>query len=91
MAYKPNPKYNGVLRPNLSNKGPYNNCPIEIPTKKEESESITLETDVFKFFAMLGKAGKYISMDKGPMEVRSPKISIKKNGDLSLDVFMLQR
>jgi hypothetical protein len=64
---------------------------MEMPTKKEESESITLETDVFKFFAMLGNAGKYISMDKGPMDVSSPKISIKKNGDLSLEVFIAQR
>lgn len=79
------------MRPNLSNKGPYNNCPIEMPTKKEESDSITLETDVFKFLAMLGKAGKYISMDNGPMDVSNPKISIKKNGDLSLDEIMVQR
>ncbi len=77
MAYKLNPKYKGVLRPNLSNNGPYNNCPMDIPTKKEESDNITLETDVFKFFAMLGKAGKYISIDNGPMDVSNPKISIK--------------
>jgi len=62
-----------------------------MPTKKEESESITLETDVFKFFAMLGNAGKYISMDKGPIELSNPSIRIKKKGDFRLVAFMQQR
>ena len=64
---------------------------MDMPTKNEERDSITLATDVFKFLAMLGKAGKYISMDNGPIEVSSPNINIKKNGDLSLDEFMEQR
>jgi len=34
---------------------------------------------------MLGKAGKYMSIDSGPIAVNSPKIRIKKNGDLNLD------
>ena len=77
IAYKPNPKYNGVFRPNLSNKGPYNNCPTEIPTKKEDKDNITLETLVCKPSAMFGNAGKYISIDKGPIAVKRPKIKIK--------------
>jgi hypothetical protein len=64
---------------------------MEIPTKKEDKDNITLETEVFKFLAMLGKAGKYISIDSGPIAVNSPKIRIKKNGDLNLDGFILQR
>ena len=91
MAYKPSPKYKGVLRPNLSNNGPYKSWPIDMPMKKEDKDNITLDTEVFKFLAMLGKAGKYISIDNGPIDVSSPNIRIKKNGDLSLDGFMLQR
>jgi hypothetical protein len=77
IAYIDNPRYKGVLRPYLSNKGPYNNCPKDIPIKKEDKESITEATVVFKPFAILGKAGKYMSIDKGPMADNKPKIRIK--------------
>ncbi len=52
-------------------------CPIEIPIKKEDKERVTVSIDVFKPFAIVGKAGKYISMDSGPMADIKPKISIK--------------
>ena len=77
IVYKPKPKYKGVLRPYFSNNGPYNNCPNEIPTKKEDKDSITTATVVCKLLAMLGNAGKYISIDNGPIEVSKPKIRIK--------------
>jgi hypothetical protein len=77
IEYNPKPKYKGVLRPYLSKSGPYNNWPTEIPTKKDDNDNITFETVVFKFLAILGKAGRYISMDNGPIDVSNPKIRIK--------------
>ena len=77
IAYNAKPKYKGVLRPYLSNNGPYNNCPTEIPIKKEDKDNITDATVVFKPFAILGNAGRYISIDNGPIEVSKPKIRIK--------------
>lgn len=77
IAYNAKPKYNGVLRPYLSNNGPYNNCPIEIPMKNEDKDNITEATVVFKPFAILGNAGRYISIDKGPIADKSPSIRIK--------------
>ncbi len=47
--------------------------------KKDDNESITEATFVFNPFAMLGKAGRYMSIDNGPMAARSPKISMRKN------------
>ena len=77
IAYKLNPKYKGIFRPNLSSNGPYNNCPIEIPTKNEDNESVTFATEVSRAFAMDGKAGKYISIDKGPIADINPNIKIR--------------
>jgi hypothetical protein len=77
IIYKPKPKYKGVLRPYLSNNGPYNNCPKEIPTKKEDKDNITFATVVCKLFAILGNAGRYMSIDNGPIEVSRTKIRIK--------------
>jgi hypothetical protein len=48
-----------------------------MPTKKEDKDNITFATVVCKLFAILGKAGKYMSIDKGPIEVSNPKIRIK--------------
>ena len=45
--------------------------------KKLDKESITFDTEVFRFLAIAGKAGKYMSMDKGPIAVNNPSISIK--------------
>ena len=77
IAYKLNPKYKGFFRPNRSNKGPYNNWPIEIPIKKEDNESVTVATEVFNPVAIEGNAGKYMSIDKGPMADINPKIKIR--------------
>jgi len=56
----------------------------EIPIKKEESDSITAATVVFKLLAMSGKAGKYMSMDNGPIAVRRP--SMRMTGNLFSDL-----
>ena len=49
-------------------------CPAEMPMKKLESEREIPDTFVFKSFAIAGKAGKYMSMEKGPIAAKSPKI-----------------
>jgi hypothetical protein len=77
IAYKLNPKYKGVFRPNLSSNGPYNNCPTEMPMKKDDNDNITLETVVCSPLAILGKAGRYMSIDKGPIAVKRPKIRMR--------------
>ena len=77
IAYKLKPKYKGILRPNLSNKGPYNNCPMDIPIKKEDKDNVTVATVVFNPVAIDGNAGKYISIDKGPIADIKPNINIK--------------
>ena len=46
--------------------------------KKLESESATFETVVSKSFAIAGKPGRYMSMEKGARAVRDPKIRIKR-------------
>jgi len=74
-----NPTYIGFFLPYLSSKGPYNNWPADIPIKKLESESITCDTDVCKVFAISGNAGRYISIEKGPMAVSRPRIRMRKN------------
>jgi hypothetical protein len=52
---------------------------MDIPIKKDDKESITEATVVLSPLAMLGKAGRYISIDKGPIAANSPKINIRKN------------
>ena len=47
-----------------------------MPIKNEERESITDETGVCRSFAIPGKAGKYISMERGPIALNNPKIRI---------------
>jgi hypothetical protein len=42
--------------------------------KKLESESTTFETDVFSPLAISGKAGRYMSMENGPIAVSRPSI-----------------
>ena len=48
-----------------------------MPIKKDDNDSITEETDVCKPLAIAGNAGKYISIDNGPIAVSNPKISIR--------------
>lgn len=62
-----------------------------MPIKKEDKESMTDATVVFNPFAILGNAGKYISIDKGPIADNSPNIKIKKNCGCFLVGFMWQR
>jgi hypothetical protein len=69
--------YKGFFLPNRSSNGPYNNCPAEIPIKKLDSDSVTRATVVCRFFAISGKAGKYISIEKGPMAVSIPRIRMR--------------
>ena len=66
--------YNGLLRPYLSSKGPYNNCPNEMPTKKLESERPILATVVCRSPAIAGKPGKYMSIEKGLIVESAPRI-----------------
>jgi hypothetical protein len=47
-----------------------------MPIKKLESDRATSETVLFRFFAMAGKAGRYISIDSGPIAVNRPMIRI---------------
>jgi hypothetical protein len=77
--YKPIPAYNGGLRPKRSSSGPYKNCPNEIPIKKLDNERATCGTVVFNAAAMAGKAGRYISIEKGPIAESNPNIRIVKN------------
>jgi hypothetical protein len=69
--------YKGFFLPKRSSNGPYNNCPTEIPIKKLDSESVTCATVVCRFFAISGNAGKYISMENGPIAVSIPSIRIR--------------
>ena len=48
-----------------------------MPIKNEERDSITEDTGVFRSFAMVGKAGKYISIESGPMELNNPRIRMR--------------
>ena len=73
------PKYKGFFLPNRSRSGPYTNCPTEIPIKKLDRESITWEMEVSRLFAISGNDGRYMSMEKGPMAVRSPRIRMSEN------------
>jgi len=82
--YIERPTYIGLFRPNLSSSGPYNNCPAEIPIKKLDRDNITFATLVCRLLAMSGKAGKYMSMEKGPMAVSKPNMRMRKNFLLGL-------
>ena len=78
IIYKTSPAYKGFLRPNLSSKGPYNNCPTDIPIKKLDKDNETCAVVVFNDFAIAGKPGKYISIEKGPNAVSAPNIKTVK-------------
>lgn len=45
--------------------------------KKLDNESMTLATVVFSPDAMAGKAGRYMSIEKGPIAVSKPRIKIR--------------
>ena len=78
MMYTAKPAYKGGLRPKRSNNGPYNSCPPANPIKKLESESATFAVVVFNDRAMLGKPGKYMSIENGDNAVKAPNISTVK-------------
>jgi hypothetical protein len=48
-----------------------------MPIKKLDSDSITCATVVFRPLAMAGNAGKYISIEKGPMAVSRPSMRMR--------------
>src|SRR6478609_10319453 len=68
--------YNGCFLPKRSRRGPYKNWPTEMPMKKLERESDTWATVVLRCAAMAGKPGRYISIEKGPMADKTPRIRI---------------
>ena len=70
--------YNGFLRPYLSSKGPYSNCPAASPTKKLDSDSETCAVVVWNDLAIAGKPGRYISIENGPRAVSAPNINTVK-------------
>lgn len=80
------PKNKGFFLPNLSNNGPYNSCPAEIPIKKLANDNDTLDTSVFKSLAIALKPGKYISIEKGDNAASEPKINISKK-DFDFAIF----
>jgi hypothetical protein len=59
-----------------------------MPIKKEERDNITDATVVFKLLAMSGKAGKYMSIDNGPIAVRKPNMRMRCNLFSDLLVFI---
>jgi hypothetical protein len=59
-----------------------------MPIKKEESDNITDATVVFKLLAISGNAGRYMSMDKGPIAVRKPSMRMRCNLFSDLAVFI---
>jgi hypothetical protein len=78
IIYKTKPAYKGFLRPNLSNSGPYNNCPADIPIKKLDNDNETCAVVVFNDFAIAGNPGKYMSIENGPNAVSEPNIKTVK-------------
>jgi hypothetical protein len=50
---------------------------MEIPIKKEDKDKVTLSIELFNPAAIDGKAGKYMSIDSGPMADINPNIKIK--------------
>lgn len=66
----------GFLLPYLSEIGPQNNCPIANPPRKVDRDICTLFISVFKSFAILGNAGKYMSIARGPSAVRLTSVKI---------------
>ena len=51
--------------------------PADMPMKNEESDSITCATVVWRLLAISGNAGRYISIDSGPIAVSSLKIRMR--------------
>ena len=71
------PVYKGFFLPKRSSNGPYNNCPKEIPIKKLDNESVTCATVVCRPLAMSGNAGRYISIENGPIAVSKPNMRMR--------------
>lgn len=66
----------GFLRPEASEIGPANKLPNAKPTIKSEIVNCAFDAVVSKSFLILGKPGKNISIDKGPIAVSAPKMTI---------------
>src|SRR5690349_12846793 len=49
-----------------------------MPIKKLDKDSVTFATVVCRSFAMSGKPGRYMSMEKGPMAESTPRMRIIK-------------
>ena len=90
MMKSAKPKYNGFFLPNLSNNGPYNNCPAEMPIKKVDKDNDTLGTSVFKSVAIALNPGRYMSIENGAKAANEPKIRIRKN-DLDFAIIFEKR
>jgi hypothetical protein len=61
-----------------------------MPIKNDERDNITDAMVVFKLLAISGKAGKYMSMDNGPIAVRKPSMRMRCNLFSDLVVFIIQ-
>jgi len=48
-----------------------------MPIKKEDRDSITEDTGVLRSVAMAGNAGKYMSIESGPIALSNPRIRIR--------------
>jgi hypothetical protein len=77
--YAHKPMYKGFFLPNLSSMGPYNNCPTEMPMKKLDKERVTCATVECRLSAIAGNAGRYISIENGPIAESNPRISTRWN------------
>ena len=47
-----------------------------MPIKKLDSERVTAETELWRLLAIAGKAGRYMSIDSGPIAVSRPMMII---------------
>jgi hypothetical protein len=48
-----------------------------MPIKKLDKDNVTLATEVFRLLAISGKAGRYMSIESGPIAVRKPRIRMR--------------
>jgi len=48
-----------------------------MPIKQLDRESMTRAIEVLRVLAIFGKAGRYMSMEKGPMAVNMPSMRMR--------------
>ena len=77
MPYNTKLQSKGFLRPNLSLIGPKSKTPIAKNTLNTTSVMLTSDEVVFNSVAILGKAGRYISVASGAVMLNKVKIIIK--------------